>query len=307
MAASVRIEDEAFSDERFVILGRLILPGSTMEIASAIGIGIMSKLWRACTAAGEYQLPAALIAVHVDPIFVESAMLGEWVAGAENGQIMRIRGTRGRIEWLAKRRKDAKKAGKARAKSGQRVAGRFTSASPATAGTASPAETSPPAPAPAPAPALSLSLTPPVVPHGGTGSSRKAKRAMIHPAHRIQAEQLWDLQERLRQESIPGARRLRPSDERLARVADRLSAGATTEDCEHVLRVYASQCPEQAKWFNGDTNWRAANFDRALGQTLDNVQDATRRSQSRSFGGGGTLVTGGQLRALAADLRARGE
>jgi hypothetical protein len=37
----------------------------------------------------------------------------------------------------------------------------------------------------------------------------------------------------------------------------------------HVLQVYAHEArtkPESRQWFNGETNWRRDNFDRALGR-----------------------------------------
>jgi hypothetical protein len=57
--------------------------------------------------------------------------------------------------------------------------------------------------------------------------------------------------------------------EALVRVAERLEAGASEEECEHVLRVYAAEAKKSnGQWFNGQTNWRAENFARALGQPL---------------------------------------
>lgn len=84
---------------------------------------------------------------------------------------------------------------------------------------------------------------------------------------RQEAERLWALQDRLRLETCPGVRSLRPTEERLDRVLERLAENSA-EDCEHVLRVIADECrirPESRKWFNGITNWRPESFDRALG------------------------------------------
>lgn len=87
--------------------------------------------------------------------------------------------------------------------------------------------------------------------------------------HRADALRLWDLQETLRTEAIPGTRRRPPTDERLKPIADRLEAGATVADCEHALRVRAAEAKlggEHAKYFNGESNWRPRSFEFALGQ-----------------------------------------
>jgi hypothetical protein len=81
---------------------------------------------------------------------------------------------------------------------------------------------------------------------------------------------IWELQNQLRQQSIPGAQPLRATPKALARVAKVLEDGHTVEDCEHVLRRYAAEARarprESAQWFDGVTNWRPENFARALGK-----------------------------------------
>jgi hypothetical protein len=60
---------------------------------------------------------------------------------------------------------------------------------------------------------------------------------------------------------------MKPTPERLAVVAERLEAGASEEECVLVLRHYAAEAKRSdGRWFNGETNWRASNFTRALGQ-----------------------------------------
>lgn len=108
MAASVRTEDEAFSDVRFEVLATLC------QLADADHArGKMQRLWRQCTAIGSYVLPESIVCAVLGSngatALVESR-LGEQVDGG-----IRIRGTRGRIEWLKKLRKNAQKGGKARA------------------------------------------------------------------------------------------------------------------------------------------------------------------------------------------------
>ena len=100
-------------------------------------------------------------------------------------------------------------------------------------------------------------------------NSLPAKKKGLLVNHCANAIHLWNRQEELRRESIPGTRSLIPHADRLVRIAERLEGGSTVEDCEHVLRVFASEAKsdrDNAKWFNGETNWRPKNFDRALGQ-----------------------------------------
>jgi hypothetical protein len=103
MAASVRIEDEVYGDVRYVHLGQLL--GTNHYDA----IGRMSALWRQCTQEQTYVLPEAVVRVVLDPDLAIEARLAERVDGG-----IRIRGTRGRIEWLGKLRKNSKKGGAAR-------------------------------------------------------------------------------------------------------------------------------------------------------------------------------------------------
>lgn len=80
---------------------------------------------------------------------------------------------------------------------------------------------------------------------------------------------LWDLQNELRQQAIPGSLPLRATAKALDRVAKILADGHTPADCETVLRRYAVEARskrESAQWFDGVTNWRPENFARALGK-----------------------------------------
>jgi hypothetical protein len=103
-----------------------------------------------------------------------------------------------------------------------------------------------------------------------SGTDRRLLRQHLAPAGR-----LWALQDQLRREL--GGRALKPTAERLLRVAKRLDAGASESDCEAVLRRYradASKRPESAEWFNGETNWRPLNFDRTLGMASEGARQA---------------------------------
>jgi hypothetical protein len=104
-------------------------------------------------------------------------------------------------------------------------------------------------------------------PKARAGSS---KRSGVLAKHRAEAERLWQLQDELRLETIPGARALKPTEKLLERIAERLEEGATPDDCEAVLRHYADRArrdPGQRQWFNGTTNWRPDNFSTALGMS----------------------------------------
>lgn len=108
-----------------------------------------------------------------------------------------------------------------------------------------------------------------------TGRSRK-RSALSLGVHEPEAGRLWELQNQLRRDVSPRARTLLPSPDRLARIAARLDAGATSADCEHVLRVYAAEAKAngEIRWLNGETNWRSENFDRALGMSLSGERAA---------------------------------
>lgn len=95
-------------------------------------------------------------------------------------------------------------------------------------------------------------------------ASLSARQRSLLERHLTVALRLWALQDKLRKE-LTGTRVLKPTAERLLRVAERLEAGATEADCEAVLRKYRADASKNPQWFNGMTNWRPENFDRALG------------------------------------------
>jgi hypothetical protein len=97
MAASVRIEDEAFSDRRYDRLAR------ECGLADADHArGKMSVLWRQCTLEHRHVLPVE----DVEAVLGASAINALIAArlGERHPQGIRIRGTKGRIEWLKKLR-----------------------------------------------------------------------------------------------------------------------------------------------------------------------------------------------------------
>jgi len=150
MAASVRIEDDAFSDERYEDLA-LYAGLSDADHAR----GKMARLWRQCTIEQSYTLPISVVervlgaggAGHL-----VKARLGETAGDG----LVRIRGTAGRVEWKAKLASASSKGGKARAKSASREGGRFTSHAAGALDQPKPGDvTSAPSPSPSPSPEIS--------------------------------------------------------------------------------------------------------------------------------------------------------
>lgn len=108
MAASVRIENDAFTDARMTVLAEAARFRNHYE-----ALGRMAHLWRTCTATQQYVLSEAIVRAHLGKLGPDALVacgLGERVEGG-----IRIRGTKGRIEWLEKLRVNSEKGGLARA------------------------------------------------------------------------------------------------------------------------------------------------------------------------------------------------
>lgn len=121
MGASVRIEDVAFGDPRFELLGQLL--GSGRYDA----LGRMAFVWRWCTERGRHDCPAWVASMYVGQLdHVVTAELADWCACTEPSshpadcRHLRVRGTEGRIEWLSERRATKVAGGRARAASARR-------------------------------------------------------------------------------------------------------------------------------------------------------------------------------------------
>jgi len=115
----------------------------------------------------------------------------------------------------------------------------------------------------------------------GWASLSRAKQKILGK-HLAESQQLWALQNEQRNWS--GVRTLKPNSDRLLRIAERLEAGATVDECEQVLRYLGSQArknKEQREWFNGTTNWRTDNFDRNVGR----CSGAVSTGRAGDFGG----------------------
>ena len=103
--ASIRIEDEARKDPRFGILGKRL--GTTKFDARAR----MEELWAYCTDRHTYYLAAEVIDELTEfPGFHQHIIDSELAEQTDKG--IRIRGTKGRIEWLRKLRNNGKKGGR---------------------------------------------------------------------------------------------------------------------------------------------------------------------------------------------------
>jgi hypothetical protein len=107
MAASVRIDDVAFVDPRIELLGS-IAGYNRFE-----ALGRLAHLWRSCTDRETDVMTEGFVKGTLGQKGVEALVesgLGEHVAG---GQV-RVRGCKGRIEWLAAVRQGSRRGGEAR-------------------------------------------------------------------------------------------------------------------------------------------------------------------------------------------------
>lgn len=109
MAASVRIEDEAFGDRRY---DRLALEAGLADADHARGK--MAVLWRQCTLEQRHILPVEDVNAVLGSRGAEALILAR--LGETHRHGIRIRGTKGRIEWLRKLRENGAKGGRPKKK-----------------------------------------------------------------------------------------------------------------------------------------------------------------------------------------------
>ena len=174
MGASVRIDADAFTDYRFDVLAQLLgLPDADCAR------GKMLTIWRYCTQTQRHVIPVAY-AVHVLGIPGPSALINSKL-GVKHPQGIRVKGTKGRIEWLAKLRaaghlgaKHGKKGGRPK----KTPTGVITNRIEKPLGGLH----QKPLPAPAPAPVQDQDQTPPIVPPnvGGTPRPKPARLSGSH-------------------------------------------------------------------------------------------------------------------------------
>lgn len=102
---SVRIEDDAFGDLRFDVLA------AEAGLADADHArGKMVRLWRQCTAENVHTLPEAVVISVLGERGVSALIVAR--LGEKTSHGVRIKGTKGRIEWLATLRKNGAKGGR---------------------------------------------------------------------------------------------------------------------------------------------------------------------------------------------------
>lgn len=235
--AGISVTVEMLHDTRFARLGKAL--GIDPDLARMKCV----RVYHECQHRETHVLTELEIETSAGFLGFAKAMLDAELAEQFEGEKYYVKGTRGRIEWL--------KSARANARNNGRKGGR-----PSKTRTGFVSETDP-----------GYDHETNANSNNNSNSSSGKRGAGRNP----DVIRLWSLQEELRHESIPGSRPLLATDERLKRIQDRLEAGATVEDCEHVLRVYAADAkskPESREWFNGETNWRKDNFDRALGKPL---------------------------------------
>ena len=174
--ARITVEQTALVDPRFELLGRLL------ESNRHEALGRMLLIWNACQERESYTLAAKFVsAVLGHPQgaawLADECELAEWVDDAT----LRIKGTEGRIEWLAKKRAAARENGSRGGRKPISNQERTDVGSPPVSHRLQPA--TPPAPAPAPAPAQED--TPPAPPRGGDAPAKskcppEKSEAMAH-------------------------------------------------------------------------------------------------------------------------------
>src|SRR5262245_40277329 len=138
--ARVNVDQKALSDPRFEVLGRLM--GADRYAA----LGRMVYIWNECAERETQTLSFAIVeAIFGHPSATDWLITAELAANDYSTRMpvranaVRIKGTHGRIEWLANRRREGKLGGQRGGRPRKTPRGL-------------PPET-PPAPAPAPAPA----------------------------------------------------------------------------------------------------------------------------------------------------------
>ena len=138
--ARVNVEQQALTDARFKRLGELL--GGDHRLA----LGHMIYIWNECQERDTYTLSNDELRLLSGVENFASALVQAGLGTKVKGGRTRIKGTNGRIEWLAKARQNGRKGGRPKRRdASENETTRLPSGS---------AQKNPPAPAPAPAPAL---------------------------------------------------------------------------------------------------------------------------------------------------------
>lgn len=270
MAASVRIEDEAFGDLRYDVLAGLCGLSDADHAR-----GKMALLWRQCTALAVYVLPVSIVAAVLGENGA-SALVESGLGEACDGGI-RVRGTRGRIEWLKKLKKAARKGGLARAASRQSV-GKQKAAS--TLPTVS-------VPAPAPSPSDSEKKTKgaraPAIGQAAdrtalllaadVGFRRKAQRQILSTDHAARyAAVVAEMGVDVRPLNLTGQGEVWLSECLQSRGPKGGDLDEAVADCHRAIenREKQARAIKSVRYF-GPGMWESAEFMRAIGWTADEI------------------------------------
>lgn len=106
MLAAIRVEEKALTDPRFAILGKL------MGVSKFDARARVEILWSHCTEIKSYYLAPTVIDTLAEwDGFSELICHPDVHLGERNERGIRIKGTRGRIEWLTTLRKNSGKGG----------------------------------------------------------------------------------------------------------------------------------------------------------------------------------------------------
>lgn len=253
MAASVRIEDEAFSDARLELLGE-IAGYNRFE-----ALGRMAHLWRVCTQRQLHVVSDAIVNACLGPKGADALIASELGESAEGG--IRVRGTIGRIEWLEGLRARSRRGGEANASrlASQKEATRKPEGShTASQNEASrKAKRSPPSPAPAP----SKSEISPEAPADWGARAGKAAELIWYEHCDRHAAMFPNAQPRLlRLPTTQGFREIRARLEDYAPLGE-IGLAQFEADARHVIAVQEADAKAKldARYF-GEGMWRANNF-----------------------------------------------
>jgi hypothetical protein len=112
--ARVNVEQTAFGDPRFARLGQLLagdVPLSVLDL-QRLGLGHMAAIWNVCQERGTKTLQPHEIDLTIGKTNASDFVIASGLAQLVKGGLIRIKGTKGRVEWLSNRRKDGGKGGR---------------------------------------------------------------------------------------------------------------------------------------------------------------------------------------------------
>jgi len=264
MAASVRIEDEAFGEPRIELLGELA--GYNRYEA----LGRLAHLWRMCTHRQQHIVSETVVTACLGPRGVEALIGAE--LGERAGDGIRVRGTAGRIEWLQELRERAAAGGRSRAArrladAKQTASESQADASPGVAdarnsladASQKPAAFVPPLCPPSPSPSPS-GIRERERPARSTGIARRVRKAHIESFNELRPDGVPEMQDHLGSdgESLIAALVV-------SLMAEFKGDTSKVEDTlMYALSVRSHEAREsQSVEYFGDAMWRADNFGRA--------------------------------------------